>query len=110
MALPHARSLQVVSLAPPGAALESTVSHAILKAGQLEAMRLVLRAGEQMQQHDAPGEATLQCLEGEVLLELPGRQETLRPGDWLHLPPRVHVTLRARQPYSLLLTICLLAG
>ena len=46
MALPHTLSGQVVSVLALGDRLAQTTSSAILKAGQLEVMRVVLRAGD----------------------------------------------------------------
>ena len=64
MALPHARSGQVVSILPLGSQLGDSSTSAILKATQLEVIRVVLPAGQALRQHDTPGEITLQCLEG----------------------------------------------
>ena len=66
MALPHAQSGQIVSVRPLGARLADTVTTAILKAGQLEVMRVVLPVGKSMKEHQTPGEATVQCIEGVV--------------------------------------------
>ena len=109
MALPHAQSTQPVSLRPLGALLAQTQSHAIIKARQLEVIRVVLRAGEQMHQHDAPGETTVQCLEGEAQFALGATTHRLAAGDFLHLPARSAHTLRAVQDCSLLVTLCLIA-
>ena len=58
MALPHAQSGQIVSVRPLGARLADTVTTAVLKAGQLEVMRVVLPVGKSMKEHQTPGEAT----------------------------------------------------
>lgn len=110
MALPHARSAQVVSVRPLGTALAQTQSYAIIKAQQLEVIRVVLRAGEHMRQHDTPGEITVQCLEGAVEFQLDQAVHLLRAGDLLHLQARAPHALRAVQDSSLLVTICLQAA
>ena len=66
MAQPHAQSGQIVSVRPLGAALAQASSTAILKAGQLEVMRIVLLTGKSLPEHMTRGEATVQCIEGEV--------------------------------------------
>ena len=48
MAQAHALSGQIVSVRPLGAQLRSTSSTAILKAGQLEVMRIVLLEGKSL--------------------------------------------------------------
>ncbi|MBP9784068.1 MAG: cupin, partial [Giesbergeria sp.] len=65
MALPHTPSSEVVHIAPLGAALAGTVNTAILKAKELEVIRLVVPAGKTLPQHQVPGEITLLCIEGE---------------------------------------------
>ena len=66
MALPHAQSGQIVSVRPLGERLPQAVTAAVLKAGQLEVIRVVLPAGKALRQHDTPGEITVQCIESEV--------------------------------------------
>ncbi|WP_409450951.1 cupin domain-containing protein [Diaphorobacter sp.] len=73
-------------------------------------IRVVLPAGKEQHQHDAPGEVTLLCLEGEVLIQAGAQSHTLREGDFLHLVPRIPHVLRALQDASLLVTICLVPG
>ncbi len=108
MSQPHALSGQVLSVAPFGAALAVARSTALIKATQLEVVRLVLPAGQVLREHRVGGEITVQCLEGEVELELPGATRTLGAGDWLHLAARAPHALRALSDASLLVTICLL--
>lgn len=110
MALPHAHSSEVVSVRPLGALLAQTQSHAIIKAQQLEIIRVVLLAGERMRQHDTPGETTVQCLEGEVEFEVGGATHRLRGGDFLHMRARAPHALLAVSDASLLVTICLQPG
>lgn len=110
MALPHARSTQVVHLHPLGQRVADTPSFAIIKARQLEVIRVVLAAGQDMHQLGAPGEATLYCLEGEARFRAEGSAETLRAGDFLHLQPGTPYSLHALRDASLLVTFCLVAA
>lgn len=110
MALPHAQSSEVVSVRPLGPHLTDTPTSALFKARQLEVIRVVLPAGKELRQHDTPGEITVQCLEGEVLLHAGAQSHVLRQGDFLHLAPRMPHALRAQRDASLLVTICLAPG
>lgn len=110
MALTHTSSGQVVSVLPLGDRLAQATTSAILKAGQLEVMRVVLRAGKSMREHHTPGEITVQCLEGTVEFKVGGETHLLRAGDLVHLPPRALHTLTAVEDASLLVTICLAPG
>ncbi len=108
MAQPHALSGQVLSVAPLGAALAGARTAALVKARQLEVVRLVLPAGQRLREHRVPGEITVQCLEGEVEFDVAGMPRRLAAGDWLHLAAREPHALRALSDASLLVTICLL--
>ena len=83
---------------------------AIIKARQLEVIRVVLPAGKALRQHDTPGEITVQCIEGEVEFSIGPTAHMLRAGDFLHLAPRAPHALRAIRDASLLVTICLAPG
>ena len=106
MALPHAQSCEVVSLRPLGPRLHDTPTSALIKAGQLEVIRVVLPAGKEQHQHDAPGEVTLLCLEGEVLFQAGAQSHTLREGDFLHLVQHMRNARHQVQD----VTICLVPG
>jgi len=108
MALHHALSSEIVSLKPLGARISGTPTHAIIKAGQMEVIRVVLPAGDRLPLHETPGEITVQCLEGEVQFIVGDRDQVLRAGDWIHREPRAPHALLAVQDASLLLTICLI--
>lgn len=107
MALPHARSGQVVSVLPLGLQLAHNNTSALLKATQLEIIRVVLQAGQTLRQHETPGEITLQCLEGAVELQTPATTCILRAGDFVHLQAGMPHGLHAREDTSVLLTICI---
>ena len=110
MALPHTLSGQVVSVLALGDRLAQTTSSAILKAGQLEVMRIVLPTGKSLPEHMTRGEATVQCIEGEVEFQGGDGAQRMHPGDFVHLEPGALRALRAVQDASLLMTLCLLAG
>ena len=110
MALQHARSGDIVNLAPLGEKIATTATAAIIKASQLEVIRVVLPAGKEMRQHDTPGEITVQCLEGEVEFHTGSSAHLLGAGDFIHLQAKAPHSLRALKDASLLVTICLVTG
>ena len=107
MAQPHAASGQVVSVLPLGDQLSGARTTALLKAEQLEVVRIVLHAGKGLREHSAPGEITVQCLEGEVEFRTPEAVHTLGAGDFIHLRRGHPHSLTALSDASLLVTICL---
>ena len=65
MSIQHAKSGEIVQL-PLGADLSSSKTTTLVKTADLELIRLVLPAGKEIPTHKAPGELTVQCLEGRV--------------------------------------------
>jgi quercetin dioxygenase-like cupin family protein len=107
MALRHTPSSEVVRIVPLGAALKGSVNTAILKAKELEVIRLVVPEGKTLPQHQVPGEITLLCIEGECELQTPGAVQVLGAGDFVHLEGATPHALTGRSDASLLLTISL---
>lgn len=107
MAQPHLAPGQIGSVLPLGDKLAQTPSYALLKAPQLEVMRLVLLAGKTMPGHQVSGEITVQCLEGVVDFRIGDTIQRMHPGDFLHLPGGEPHELTAVRDASLLVTICL---
>jgi quercetin dioxygenase-like cupin family protein len=109
MAQPHVASGQVVSIAPLGPRLAGSRTAALLKAHQLEVVRLVLPAGKSLPEHAAPGELTVLCIEGSVKFSTPAGVAPMQAGDFIHLRAGVPHALTATADASLLLTICLVS-
>lgn len=107
MAIPHASPGDVVDVKPLGAALANARSHALFKSQDLEVMRLVLRANEQLPPHAVAGEITLQCLEGKVAFSCAAGERELAAGQLVHSAAHEIHGLRAIEDASLLLTIVL---
>lgn len=105
MAQNHAQSGQVISVLPLGGQLNAAKTTAILKAEQLEVVRLVLPAGKEWTEHKAPGEITVQCIEGSIEFRTPGVLQVLEPGDFIFLRSGETHALRAVVDASALLTM-----
>lgn len=108
MAQPHVPSGEVVSVRPLGPALAGARTTALLKAKQLEVVRIVLPAGTTMREHQTPGEITVQCIEGCIEFTTPAGVQTLNAGDFIHLRGGEPHALHALEDASALVTICLL--
>jgi len=107
MAIPHARSGQVVDILPRDRSLPSDQSYAIFKSDQLEVMRLVLQAGKAFPPHRVAGEITVQCLEGRVELDVDGARQVLRAGQLAYLEAGVLHGLVGLTDADVLVTIVL---
>ena len=107
MAQVHAASGDIVDIRPLGAALPQYRTAAILKADQLELVRIVLLAGQTLKQHSAPGEITVLCLEGEIQFSTSSGIHLLVAGQLIHLAAGEPHSLTARAAASALVTMCL---
>jgi quercetin dioxygenase-like cupin family protein len=103
MALAHARPGEKVNLPSLAAATEARAV-ALVKTKAFEAAQLVLRAGDEIARHAVPGYATIQCLDGAIVLETNERIE-MSAGDWLYLDRGEEHTVSAVEDGSLLVTI-----
>jgi quercetin dioxygenase-like cupin family protein len=107
MALHHASSGEIMQVRPLGAKLLESPSVALLKAHQLEVMRLVLTAGKSVPEHQVAGELTMQCIEGCIEVRAQGKSQTLRAGEMVYLEGKVPYSLHAIEHSSMLMTVVL---
>ena len=107
MAIPHSQPGDVIDVRPLGPALSGTRSHALFKSSDLEVIRVVLLAGQEMPRHAVSGEITLQCLEGRVEVTCNAGVRELASGQLIHMAGGDIHALRAIENASLLLTIAL---
>ena len=106
MALPHASSGEVIDLKPAaGDDLSQFSSIALAKTDELELIRMILPKGKTMPEHHVPGEITLLCLQGEVVVDAHERRQALGPGQMVYLNGGQAHALEAREDSLLLLTI-----
>ena len=85
-------------------ALDTYLRAAARGADHREAVRA---AGEQIAEHKAPGEITVQCLEGCVKFTVDGRSQELTSGDMLYLEAAKPHAVEAVKDSSVLVTILL---
>jgi quercetin dioxygenase-like cupin family protein len=107
MAIPHAKSGDLIDIGPLGPSLAATATRVLVKSPTLEVIRLVVPAGKDVPEHTAPGDITVQCLEGAVDLTAEGRTQRLVPGQLLYLAAGAPHALRGVENASVLLTILL---
>jgi quercetin dioxygenase-like cupin family protein len=90
---------------PLGKALPEAKSSTLLKSAGLELIRLVIPAGKEVPAHRAPGEITVQCVEGQVAFQHDGKTLELNPGDMLHLCPKETHSLKGLKDSMVLVTL-----
>ena len=107
MAIPHAKPGEVVDVRPLGSALASAQTKTLVRAEQVEVIRLVVPAGKEIPEHKAKGEIVVQCLEGRVAFTAFGKTHNLEAGKLLYLPTGEPHSVKGVENASLLLTILL---
>jgi quercetin dioxygenase-like cupin family protein len=107
MVIPHAKPGEVVDVSPLGLALASAQTKTLLRAEQVEVIRLVVPAGKQIEEHKAKGEIVVHCLEGQVAFTAFGKTHILEAGKLLYLPTGEPHSVKGIENASLLLTILL---
>ncbi|WP_321937174.1 cupin domain-containing protein [Paraburkholderia sp. J8-2] len=110
MAIPHAAPGEVFDVRPLGGALKSAKSITLIRAQQLEVMRIVLPAGKRLPEHSVPGEITVQCVEGVIRFFVNGDPRTMHAGDMLLLGGGEKHALEALDDASVIVTIHLAHG
>ena len=107
MAIPHAKPGEVVDVRPLGSALASAQTHTLVRAEQVEVIRLVVLAGKEIEEHKAKGEIVVQRLEGRAAFTAFGKAQNLEAGKLLYLPTGEPHTVKGVEDASLLLTVLL---
>jgi quercetin dioxygenase-like cupin family protein len=107
MAIPHAEAGEVIDVRALGAELLTTRSHALFKSADLEVMRIVMLAGDEMRPHAVAGEITQQSIEGRVAITCDAGDRELAAGQLVRMMGQEVHALRGIEDSSLLLTIAL---
>ncbi len=107
MAIPHAKSGEVIDVRPLRAALATSRTTTLVKTKTLEIVRIVVPEGKEIASHDVKGEITLQCLEGRAGIVVDDMTRILEAGQLMFLAGHEHHAVRGIESSSLLLTILL---
>lgn len=107
MAIPHAQPGEIVDVRPLGSALASAQTKVLIRAEQMEVIRLIVPAGKKIEEHQAKGEITVHCLEGKVEFTAFGKAQSLAAGELLYLRTGERHSVVGITDSSLLLTILL---
>lgn len=67
---------------------------------------VALAAGQALSEHKSPGDASVYCLQGQVVLRAGELQTEIGPGGFVAVPPQRH-DVKAVEPSVLLLTVAL---
>jgi quercetin dioxygenase-like cupin family protein len=107
MAIPHAKSGDLIDVRPLGRALTGAKTVTLIKSDALEVIRLIIAANKDIAPHKTKGEVTIHCLEGSVGILVNGVTQVLEPGQLVYLSGGELHAVRAITDASLLVTILL---
>jgi quercetin dioxygenase-like cupin family protein len=107
MAIPHSQPGELVDVRPLGPALADTKTRTLFKTDNVEAVRIVMPAGKEISEHEAPGEIIVQCLEGKVAFTAMGKTTELETGRLMYLAAEEPHSVKCIEDASFLLTILL---
>jgi quercetin dioxygenase-like cupin family protein len=82
----------------------------LVRAKDVEVIRLIVPAGKEISEHKAKGEIVVHCLEGQVGFTAFGKTQILEAGRLLYLPTGEPHAVKGVEDASLLLTILLPKG
>ena len=101
----HIHSGEVINLGKLREDMDVGASHALIRTEEMEVIRMALPQGKKMREHSVDGQITIQCLQGEIQLDIEGTVRSLKPEDWLFLEGKVPHALTVKEDAVLLLTI-----
>jgi quercetin dioxygenase-like cupin family protein len=105
MGLQHCQPGEVLNLLTLRDNLPQYETFAAARTASLEVVRRFLAKGRKVPLHHAPGEITVQCLQGRVSFFVNNEPRELIPGDWLFLLPKQAHSLEAHEDSVVLISM-----
>jgi nucleotide-binding universal stress UspA family protein/quercetin dioxygenase-like cupin family protein len=93
-----------IDVQPLGAALASAQTRTLVHTTDVDVVRLIVQAGQEVMQPRSEAETLMHCLEGRVALTALGKTRRLDAGTMLHLPTGEPCAILGIEDSSLLLT------
>jgi len=92
----------VLNHAPSGD--HSIISKSVLTTPGLRITLFHFSIGQELSEHTSKARALVQILSGTCAFSVNGTEHILKTGDLLHLPPSEPHAVKAKEPFSMLLT------
>lgn len=101
----HAYPGTPIDLQPAGESLCEAKTVALVKEATFEAIRMVVRKGHEIPEHQVEGAITIYCLSGQIAFTARSQTHELNAGQWLFLLGNEPHAILGIEDSSLLLTI-----
>lgn len=105
MGLQHCQPGEMLNLITLRENLPQSETFAIARTDNLEVVRRFLPKGKSIPLHHAPGEITVQCLQGKITFFVRGEARDMGPADWLFLMPKEEHSLEAHEDSVVLISM-----
>ncbi len=89
---------------------DSIVSRTFYAGEDMKAVLFGFAAGQELSEHTASMPATLIFMQGEADLTLGGEPQSAQAGTWVHMPPNLSHSIKAKTPVIMLLLLIRAAG
>jgi quercetin dioxygenase-like cupin family protein len=86
-------------------AADGIVSKTLFRSGAQRVTLFGFAAGQELSEHTSTSHALVQILTGSSEWTLKGEPRTLKAGDFLYMPPGLRHSVRATEPFSMMLTL-----
>jgi quercetin dioxygenase-like cupin family protein len=86
-------------------AANGIVSRTLLRTNTARVVLFGFAEGQELTEHTSTQHATVQVLAGECEFSLSGKPHSLKPGDFLYMPPGLPHAVKATRQFSMLLTL-----
>ena len=81
------------------------VSRTLFRTPNARAVLFGFAEGQELTEHTSTSHALIQILSGRCEFSLAGKPHSLKPGDFLHMPPNLPHAVKATEQFSMLLTL-----
>lgn len=89
---------------------DGIVSRTLLSTANLRTVLFGFSEGQELTEHTSTQQALVEILSGECEFNLDGKWHTLKTGTLLFMPPNLRHAVKAKEPFSMLLTLVKSAG
>jgi quercetin dioxygenase-like cupin family protein len=86
-------------------AANGIVSRTLLRTANARSVLFGFAEGQELTEHTSTQHAIIQVLSGECEFLLSGKEHVLKAGDYLYMPPNAPHAVKAKQQFSMLLTL-----
>ncbi|MBN1562853.1 MAG: cupin domain-containing protein [Anaerolineae bacterium] len=84
---------------------DSIISRTLYAGDDMKAVLFAFAAGQELSEHTASMPATLIFMQGEADLMLGDEAQSAQAGTWVHMPPNLSHSIKAKTPVIMLLLL-----